>query len=67
MNYEYSYTKERGPGTSHQGERTERSVRYRGRCICGRQTHQTYSMPGFALNAIRSVHNPNIEGEEHHP
>lgn len=63
--YEYSYVKERGPGTSSAGERTERKPRYRGRCSCGRQTHLTYSTPGIALTAIRFVHNPDIPEERH--
>ncbi len=66
MCYEYSYTQERPLGRSndHLGRAGEK-VRYRGRCSCGRRTHQTYSTPGLALSAIRFVHNPDIESERH--
>lgn len=55
--YEYSYTKER-PLTP------AGKPRYRGRCSCGRQTHQIYSTPGIAISAIRFVHNPDNEAEK---
>lgn len=60
--YEYSFRKEVLPGTGSIEERT----RYRGRCICGRETHQRYSRASIALAAIRLTHNANTETERHH-
>jgi hypothetical protein len=68
MTYDYSFTTERPLGLVADGESsTKGKIRYRGRCVCGRTTHQWYSSAGLALTAIRSVHNANIPKEECNP